>query len=90
MVFPVLVHRKGLETLRIRSIQPSRAALIRVAIYGSRPPRHKNNPNPKIRFGLFFFGANVLIGLFEKPCHTNGFLDFRATNFLVFHFTKHT
>lgn len=29
-------------------------------------------------------GASVLIGLFEKPCITNGFLDFRASNFLVF------
>ena len=31
-----------------------------------------------------FHGASVLIGLFEKPCITNGFLDFRASNFLVF------
>ena len=51
-----MVRRKGLETLRIRSVKPSRAALIRAAIYGSRPPRYENNPNPKIRFGLFFFG----------------------------------
>ena len=29
-------------------------------------------------------GTSVLIGLFEKPCITNGFLDFRASNFLVF------
>lgn len=35
----------------------------------------RNNP---------FFGASVLIGLFEKRCHTNGFSDFRAANFLVF------
>ena len=28
-------------------------------------------------------GASVLIGLFKKHCHTNGFSDFRATNFPV-------
>jgi len=36
-----------------------------------------------------FYGTSVLIGLFEKPCITNGFLDFRASNFLVY-FTKRT
>lgn len=39
-------------------------------------PRNKNNPNPfstKNRFGLFFSGTGALIGLFEKPCHTNAF-----------------
>ena len=51
-----LVRRKGLETLRIRSVKPSRAALIRAAIYGSHPSRYKNNPNPQMWFGLFFFG----------------------------------
>ena len=39
------------------------------------------------RMGICFLCANVLIGLFENLSHTNGFLDFRATNFLVFHFT---
>lgn len=34
--------------------------------------------------GVSFFGASVLIGLFEKSCHTNGFSDFRVANFLVF------
>ena len=29
-------------------------------------------------------GASVLIGLFENISITNGFLDFRASNFLVF------
>ena len=29
-------------------------------------------------------GASVLIEHIEKPCITNGFLDFRASNFLVF------
>ena len=50
-------------------------------------PKNRNTPNPsptENRFGLFFFGAGVLIGLFEKPCHTNAFLNFRASNFLVF------
>jgi len=49
-----------------------------------------NNPNPsptEMRFGLFFFGTVALIELFEKPCHTNVFLDFRVSNFLFFHFT---
>ncbi len=52
----LMVRRKGLETLRIHSVKPSRAALIRAAFYCSRPSRDKNNPNPAIRFGLFFFG----------------------------------
>ena len=52
-----MVRRKGLETLRIRSVQPSRAALTRAATYGSRPLRYKNNPNPQMWFGLFFFGT---------------------------------
>ena len=30
------------------------------------------------------FGASVLIGLFKKRCHTNGFSDFRVADFLVF------
>ena len=37
--------------------------------------------------GLFnspLFGASVLIGLFKKHCHTNGFSDFRVADFLVF------
>lgn len=29
-------------------------------------------------------GASVLIGLFKKRCHTNGFSDFRVADFLVF------
>ena len=32
----------------------------------------------------FLFGASVLIGLFKKRCHTNGFSDFRVADFLVF------
>ena len=52
-----MVHRKGLETLRSRSAKPSRAALIRAAFYCSRPSKYKNNPNPAIWFGLFFFGT---------------------------------
>ena len=31
-----------------------------------------------------FYGASVLIGLFKKRCHTNGFSDFRVADFLVF------
>ena len=31
-------------------------------------------------------GASVLIGLFKKRCHTNGFSDFRAANFLILYF----
>lgn len=34
--------------------------------------------------GSLFLGAGILIGLFEKRFHTNVFLDFRATIFLVF------
>ena len=49
-----------------------------------RPSRYKNNPNPQMWFGLFFFGTNILMGLFRKRCHTNGFWDFRAADFLVF------
>ena len=30
------------------------------------------------------YGASVLIGLFKKRCHTNGFSDFRVADFLVF------
>ena len=30
------------------------------------------------------FRASVLIGLFKKRCHTDAFLNFRASNFLVF------
>lgn len=32
-------------------------------------------------------GASVLMGLFKKRCHTNGFSDFRVTNFLSIYFT---
>ena len=34
--------------------------------------------------GVFLSGASVLIGLFKKRCHTNGFSDFRVADFLVF------
>ena len=34
--------------------------------------------------GAFSIGASVLIGLFKKRCHTNGFSDFRVADFLVF------
>ena len=48
---------EGTETLRSRSVKPSRAALTRAAIYCSRPSRYKNNPNPQMWFGLFFSGT---------------------------------
>ena len=37
-----------------------------------------------VRQDDLFFGAIVLIGLFEKVSDTNTFLNFRASNFLVF------
>ena len=59
----------------------------RHVFYGlSSPFRHKQIPGHSLRNALEF-GTVVLIGLFEKPCHTNVFLDFRASNFLFFHFT---
>ena len=47
------------------------------------------NTNPKQcftkkGFGFAQFGASVLIGLFENISITNGFLDVRASNVLVF------
>ena len=35
---------------------------------------HGENKNPNARMGIWIFGARVLIGLFEKSCHTNTFL----------------
>ena len=68
-----------------RSVKPSRLTVHRtVRFYGSSLSRYKNNPNPQMWFGLFFFGASVLIGLFENISNTNCFLNFRASNFLVF------
>ena len=53
-----LVRRKGLETLMFLSVKPSRLTVHRtVRIYGSRPLRYKNNPNPQMWFGLFFYGT---------------------------------
>ena len=63
-----------------------RADVQRTSAFYCSSPKYKNNPNPsptEIRFGLFFFGASVLIGLFKKLCHTNGFSDFWATSILV-------
>ena len=31
---------------------------------------------------MITFGVSVLIGLFKKRCHTNGFSDFRAADLL--------
>ena len=39
---------------------------------------------PDTHTGIWFFGASVLIGLFENISNTNCFLNFRASNFLVF------
>ena len=39
-----------------------------------------------VRKDDLFLGASVLIGLFEKACHTNAFSNFRASNFLIFFF----
>jgi len=58
------------------SVKPSRLTVRRtVRFCGSRLSRYKNNPNPQMWFGLFFFGANVLLGLFEKCARTNGFSE---------------
>ena len=44
----------------------------------------KQRKVPKPWWFRNFYGASVLIGLFENISITNGFLDFRASNFLVF------
>ena len=43
----------------------------------------KKNTEFRLKSGVFS-GASVLIGLFKKRCHTNGFSDFRVADFLVF------
>ena len=48
--------------------------------HSSPTPHTKKEAAPK---GSLFFGARDGIGLFEKHCHTNGFSDFRASNFFV-------
>ena len=69
------------------SASSSRENLRRAFAFYGLSPNYKNNPNPspaEIRFGLSCLGASVLIGLFKKRCHTNGFSDFRVADFLVF------
>ena len=43
----------------------------------------EKNTEFRLKSGVFS-GASVLIGLFKKRCHTNGFSDFRVADFLVF------
>ena len=45
--------------------------------------KRNRNGHVCIHYGICY-GASVLIGLFKKRYHTNGFSDFRAVNFLVF------
>ena len=53
-----LVHRKGLDKSRFGSVEPSPAALTCAAFSRSSPwVSIKNNPNPQMWFGLFFFGT---------------------------------
>ena len=64
-----------------------RANVHRTFAFYCSSPKYENNPNPspaEIRFGLLTLGTSVLIGLFKKHCHTNGFSDFRVADFLVF------
>ena len=50
-----MVRRKGLETLRSRSVQPSRAALVRAAFHCSSPTGQ--NKKPDTRMGIWLFGT---------------------------------
>ena len=49
---------KVILILWFRSVEPSRLTVHRpFRFYCSSLSRYKNNPNPVIRFGLFFFGT---------------------------------